>query len=429
MTSNYEYSLPHAARLQQELVESKTESAQLATQIKQLAARKRDLDKRIISIKEELRFLNDNDTAVSHFDRDDFPWSVEMTEKLKSVFGINDFRSYQKRAINATMSKTDCILVMPTGGGKSLCFQLPAILTPGVTLVVSPLISLMEDQLQALETLHISTALFNAQTDKVETKQIFDSMINPSAALKLLYVTPEKLAKSKRLMSQLEKMYKAGRFARLVIDEVHCCSQWGHDFRPDYKFLGIMKRQYPNTPIIGLTATATNSVILDVQKMLNIEGCLLFKDSFFRPNLKYEVYDTAIKDRVEEIADIIKTRFYRQSGIIYCLTIKDVEDVAKKLQEFGIRANGYHAQLLPEYRTNIQQAWYRNEVQVIVATVAFGMGINKLDVRFVIHHSISKSVESFYQVKPSLNFEFRIIILTFSIQKVSLSKLLITFMN
>ncbi|CAG7822773.1 unnamed protein product [Allacma fusca] len=389
--------VPQSVRLQDDLRSAKEELTQTISQIKKLQERKRELDGRISNIKCELDMLSKGGSASAQYEVDTFPWSDEMMSKLRSVFKIEDFRSYQKAAVNATMNNLDCLLIMPTGGGKSLCFQLPAILSKGITLVVSPLISLMEDQLQSMKELGIHTALFNSNTSREETKFIFDSMINPSATLKLLYVTPEKLAKSKRLMSQLEKAYRANRFARLVIDEVHCCSQWGHDFRPDYKFLGIMKTQYPKTPIIGLTATATPNVIIDVQKILNIEGSLVFKDTFFRPNLKYEVLDCGEASKIEDIANLINTRFPKQSGIIYCLTIKDCEEVSEKLRTFKIRAARYHAQLEPEKRTEIQKKWYNNEVQVIVATVAFGMGINKLDVRYVIHHSMSKSVENYYQ--------------------------------
>ncbi|ODM89726.1 ATP-dependent DNA helicase Q1 [Orchesella cincta] len=363
-------------QLQEELRQTKDELTKVTETLKKLQVRKRELDKKVGDLKTELKLLNETESSWTKFEGESFSWSAELRK---------------------TMSGLDVILIMPTGGGKSLVFQLPAVLSEGVTIVVSPLISLMEDQLQGLKALGISSAVFNSQTDKDETKQIFNDMIDPRSSMKLLYVTPEKLAKSKRLMSQMEKMYRAGRFARLVIDEVHCCSQWGHDFRKDYTFLGIMKTQYPKTPILGLTATATCHVIVDVQKMLNIEGCLVFKDSFFRPNLKYEVRDVVSKDKAEDIVDLIKKRFEGQTGIIYCLTIKDCEDVCQKMRSLGIRARPYHAQLEPELRTKAQHGWYSGQYQVIVATVAFGMGINKLDVRFVIHHSMSKSLENYYQ--------------------------------
>lgn len=286
---------------------------------------------------------------------------------------------------------------MPTGGGKSLTFQLPAMINKGLTMVVSPLISLMQDQLMGLEQLGISTRIFSSQTTAEETKLLYQEMIDPTASLRILYVTPEKLAKSKRLMSQLEKAYEKRLLVRIVIDEVHAASQWGHDFRKDYKFLSIMKTQFPDTPILGLTATATSKVITDIQKILNLEGCLVLKDSFFRANLVYEVHDSSKKDNVEEIVSILNTRFLNQSGIIYCLSVKDTEEVSSKLREAGVKAKCYHAQLLPEQRTEVHNDWYSGKVRVIVATVAFGMGINKMDVRFVIHYSLSKTLENYYQ--------------------------------
>lgn len=220
------------SRLQDELRSSKKELATVSEQLQQLGARKWELQKRVEDIKSELNLLNENESSsMSKYHGDDFPWSQEMQTKLKTVFNIQNFRSHQKAGINATMLGADLILVMPTGGGKSLCFQLPAILSKGVTLVVSPLISLMEDQLQGLKSLGIETEILNSQADRQESKRIFQLMEDPNSKMKLLYVTPEKLAKSKLLMSQIEKMYRAERFARLVIDEVHCCSQWGHEFR------------------------------------------------------------------------------------------------------------------------------------------------------------------------------------------------------
>ena len=200
-------------------------------------------------------------------------------------------------------------------------------------------------------------------------------------------------------MAQMEKCYRNKRLNRIVIDEVHCCSQWGHDFRTDYQFLGVMKSQFPDTPILGLTATATSSVILDIQKILSIEGCVVLKDSFFRSKLNYLIQriDFKREEQMEKIAKLLKTKYANQSGIIYCLTIKDVEEVTQKLRSLGVRAGAYHAQLESQSRSQIHQKWIQNKCQVIVATVAFGMGINKLDLRFVIHFSMSKSLENYYQ--------------------------------
>ncbi|XP_050409587.1 ATP-dependent DNA helicase Q1 [Patella vulgata] len=338
------------------------------------------------------------DTATD-WNKNDFSWSSDLDNKLKSVFKLDKLRAMQLQTMNVTLSGKDCMLIMPTGGGKSLCFQLPAVVSKGITLVVSPLISLMEDQLMALEALDIHATTLNSSTTTAEAKSIFDAMTNPKATLKLLYVTPEKLAKSKRFMNKLEKMYQVGRFARLVIDEVHCCSQWGHDFRPDYKFLGIMKRQFPEVPILGLTATATVNVLEDVKKILNIPKCQLFRASFNRPNLYYQVRPKPATqvEALDEIQKIIQSRFNGQSGIVYCFSRKDSEEVTSGLQKRGIRSGCYHANLSSQERSRIHHMWSTGQVLVVVATIAFGMGIDKPNVRFVIHHSISKSMENLYQ--------------------------------
>ena len=244
----------------------------------------------------------------------------------------------------------------------------------------------------------IKAVLFNAQTNPNQASLIFKAMVDSKSNLKVVYVTPEKLAKSKRLMAQIEKMYHMGRFSRLVIDEIHCCSEWGHNFRVDYKFLGIMKHQFPRTPILGLTATATGEVIRDIKNILNIPGCLILKDSFYRSNLFYEVVSSHSKDKdMDMVVDIIKTRFEKESGIVYCLTVKEAEELAKYLNTKSIKAGCYHGQLQNEARSVVQHNWYHDTLQVIVATIAFGMGVNKSNVRFVIHYSIPKSIESYYQ--------------------------------
>ncbi|GAB1608582.1 ATP-dependent DNA helicase Q1-like [Argonauta hians] len=329
----------------------------------------------------------------------DFKWSSKLLEKMKSVFYIEELRPLQMETMNVTLSGHDCILIMPTGGGKSLCFQLPALISCGITLVVSPLISLVEDQLLALETLNVPAATLNASTDRAETTRIMNSMLDKESPLKILYVTPEKLAKSKRFMAKLEKTYQMGRLSRLVIDEVHCCSHWGHDFRPDYKFLGIMKRQFPEVPILGLTATATVNVLNDVKKILCLPDCILFRASFNRPNLFYEVRakPSSAKEVLTQISKDILQEFRAKSGIIYCFSRKECEDVSVGLRELGVRAGCYHSDMDVKHRRKIHKAWLANDIQVIVATVAFGMGIDKPDVRFVIHHSLSKSMENLYQ--------------------------------
>ncbi|KPM09741.1 ATP-dependent DNA helicase Q1-like protein [Sarcoptes scabiei] len=357
-------------------------------QICSLRKRAKTLSEEIVLIESSLQqsLSNEgNDCSVKRFNTTDFYWSAEAQSLLNDVFKLENFRSFQLSTINATMSGYDVLLIMPTGGG--------------LTLIISPMISLMEDQFDQLKTLGIAAKIFNSTTSKEEAKDIIQSLgNNGSLSFNLLYVTPEKLAKSKTLLSQLDKCYRNKNFKRIVIDEVHCCSHWGHDFRIDYQFLGVMRTQFPETPILGLTATATPQVISDCQKILNIQGCFVFKDSFFRPNLKYFIERIESKtDLIDTIAKKLKNRYLNKSGLIYCLTIKDVEEVAERLSSQGISAAPYHASLTAERRNRIYQRWMQDKLQVIVATIAFGMGINKKDVRFVLHYSMSKSFENYYQ--------------------------------
>ncbi|XP_015909051.1 ATP-dependent DNA helicase Q1 [Parasteatoda tepidariorum] len=385
--------------IEAELKKIITDVNQIDRAIEKLNNRRQKLLSRKHTLQQKLQENATEKLANQDWERSDHPWSQKVVNTLKSIFKLNSFRPFQLSTINAVMSKQDCILLMPTGGGKSLCYQLPALVLEGITLVVSPLVSLMEDQIMAMEAINVPAVLLNANSTREHVNHVHKQMTEKNPSIKLLYVTPEKLAKSKRFMSKLEKMYKMGLFSLLAIDEVHCCSQWGHDFRTDYKFLGIMKRQYPNVPILGLTATATSSVINDVQKILNIPGCLVLKASFNRPNLKYEVVckSSVQKDNVTELENLLRNRFNGLSGIIYCFSIKDSMEIATELRNRGIKARAYHAQLDAKTRSSVHKSWSTNSVQVIVATVAFGMGIDKPDVRFVIHYSMPKSMENFYQ--------------------------------
>ena len=253
---------------------------------------------------------------TTDWEHGEFPWSEKVNSVLKSQFKLDSFRQLQHSCINSTLSKKDTILIMPTGGGKSLCYQLPAVICTGVTLVISPLVSLMEDQLMAVKTLGIESCMLNASSTREEVNRVHTAMTDKQSNLKLLYVTPEKIAKSKRFMSKLEKTYEIGRLSRIVIDEVHCASQWGHDFRPDYKILGILKRQFPTAPILGLTATATAKVLSDCQEILSLKQCLIFRASYNRSNLYYEVRakPSSHKSQIEELVQLINTKFCKQSG-------------------------------------------------------------------------------------------------------------------
>lgn len=250
-----------------------------------------------------------------------------------------------------------------------------------------------------LEQIGIPSTMLNSNSTKEHAKWVHDEMLNKSSKLKLLYVTPEKIAKSKVFMSKLEKAYHAGCLTRIAIDEVHCCSQWGHDFRPDYKSLGILKRQFPNTPLIGLTATATSNILEDVKKILCIPKCLMFTASFNRPNLFYEIRQkpSNFEAFIEDMVRIINGRYKGKSGIIYCLSQKDTEQVTSSLQKLGIAAGCYHANMEAAAKSKVHKDWTLNKIKVVVATVAFGMGIDKADVRFVLHQTLSKSMENYYQ--------------------------------
>lgn len=264
----------------------------------------------------QTRHYNELQQDSGKFETETFVWSSRVQDVLQNSFKLKKFRSMQLSCVNATLAKYDVILVMPTGGGKSLCYQLPALIDEGFSLVISPLVSLMQDQMMSLDQLGIISRTLNAHSSKEDVKTVHSMMLAKPSTLKLLFVTPEKLAKSKQFMSKLQKANDMKLVSRIVIDEIHCTSQWGHDFRPDYKFLGILKRQFPTVPLLGLTATATDKVLEDVKKILGLKNCLVFKTSYNRPNLFYEVVSkpTAHKAQLEEIVSIIKGRFKDQSG-------------------------------------------------------------------------------------------------------------------
>uniref|UniRef100_A0A0D3HV49 DNA 3'-5' helicase n=1 Tax=Oryza barthii TaxID=65489 RepID=A0A0D3HV49_9ORYZ len=345
-----------------------------------------------------------------------FLWDSRADDVRFNVFGISSYRQNQREVsffilhpfkhiatfqiINAIMSGRDVLVIMAAGGGKSLCYQLPAVLHDGITLVVSPLLSLIQDQVMGLAALGIQAYMLASTTNKEVEKFVYKALDKGEGELKILYVTPEKISKSKRFMSKLEKCHHAGRLSLIAIDEAHCCSQWGHDFRPDYKNLGILKVQFPSVPMIALTATATSKVQIDLIEMLHIPRCVKFVSTINRPNLFYKVFEKSPVGKVviDEIANFISESYpNNESGIVYCFSRKECEQVAKELSERGILADYYHADMDVISREKVHMRWSKSKLQVIVGTVAFGMGINKPDVRFVIHHSLSKSMETYYQ--------------------------------
>lgn len=333
------------------------------------------------------------------------PWSRDVKAGLKDRFHLRGFRPNQLEAINATLTGKDAFVLMPTGGGKSLCYQLPSIVnsgkTQGVSVVISPLLSLMQDQVDHLQKLKIQALLVNGEVTAEHRRLVLGCLkeSQPQVFCQLLYITPEMINKSQAMISALQDLYRRRKLARIVIDEAHCVSQWGHDFRPDYKLLGEVRQQFRGVPVIALTATATENVKVDVIHNLGIQNCEVFTQSFNRPNLSYEVKPKGkAKEVLDSMANIINTNYKSQTGIIYCLSKKNCESIAEKLRDqYNITAHHYHAGMEPEEKKRVQKKWQEGNFHVIVATIAFGMGIDKPDVRFVIHHTIPKSLEGYYQ--------------------------------
>ena len=314
----------------------------------------------------------------------------DLTSALKKYFGFSTFKGRQEEIISTLLSGNDVFVLMPTGGGKSLCYQLPALLSEGTAIVVSPLIALMKNQVDAINGISAEEGVghvLNSSLNKTQTKQVFDDI--KSGKTKLLYVAPESLVKEEYL-----NFLKEIKISFVAIDEAHCISEWGHDFRPEYRNLKLIIDKIAKVPVIALTATATPKVQDDIQKTLGMNNALVFKDSFNRPNLYYEIRPKVNVDR--EIVKFIN-QHKGKSGIVYCLSRRKVEEFSQLLQVNGINALSYHAGLDQKTRVANQDKFLMEEADVIVATIAFGMGIDKPDVRFVIHYDIPKSLESYYQ--------------------------------
>ncbi|KAI6651587.1 hypothetical protein LOD99_4838 [Oopsacas minuta] len=374
--------------------------ANVKDQIKILRKEERDLCSERLELLNVLKDSQESGKSAMKQDwsGEDFPWSSKVREIL-TQFNISDFRTLQLESINTVLSGFDLLLVMPTGGGKSLCYQIPALIKTGFCLVVSPLISLMEDQTLSLLSLGINAKLLSSDISRVETNSIYKLLSNPSSTLKFLFVTPERICKSKKFVSCLEKAHENSLLSLIVIDEVHCTSQWGHDFRPDYKKLCIFKLQFSSVPILGLTATATAQVLHDVQDILRLSSPLVYRSGFNRPNLFFEVRIKAelFRDQVAALVNLINREFSGTSGIIYCISKKDCEYLTTQLAENRLSVACYHAGVPMARRNEVHHSWLRGDVLIVVSTVAFGLGIDKKDVRFVIHHSFPKSIANYYQ--------------------------------
>ncbi|KAI9145342.1 P-loop containing nucleoside triphosphate hydrolase protein [Paraphysoderma sedebokerense] len=354
-------------KVEQQLKQIDVQISRLQAQKQQLELKRLHINEKIIQVEEDIQPLE-----IVDFTLESFPWSQKLRLLARSHWSITQFSN-------------------------------------GVTLVVSPLVSLIHDQVLNLRDRQVNAGLLTGSSSKEETKEIMESMVDPLSPMKLLYVTPERLAKSKRFMSQLEKMHKLNRLDRIVIDEAHCCSQYGHDYRPDYKKLGILKTLFPETPVIALTATCPSHILTDVIEILNLQkphrrqdkGTLIFSSSLERPNLRYSVVSkSSSADQLSHMCDFILTNYENQKGIVYCLTKKETAQVAESLEKISksrVQCGIYHADLASTERERVHRNWRDGKIMVVCATIAFGMGIDVSDVRFVLHHSVSKSIESYYQ--------------------------------
>ena len=313
--------------------------------------------------------------------------TMELLAALKKNFGFDSFRPLQEEIIRDALAGRDVFALLPTGGGKSLCFQLPALVRPGLTVVVSPLIALMKDQVDALQASGVAATFLNSSLDAGRIARAFARLHN--GEFRLLYVAPERL-----MLSGFLADLKRWNVNLIAIDEAHCISEWGHDFRPEYRQLAEAARPFPDVPFMALTATATERVRADIVKHLKLREPRVYVASFNRPNLTYRVIP---KDQpTKQIIDFVRKR-ERESGIVYCQSRKAAESVAEALDADGVKAAPYHAGLDAAERARNQELFLRDEVRVICATIAFGMGINKPNVRFVIHYDLPKNIEGYYQ--------------------------------
>lgn len=316
----------------------------------------------------------------------------DLHAALKHYFGFDSFRPGQEAIVRDVLAGRDVLAIMPTGGGKSLCFQLPALLQPGVMVVVSPLIALMQDQVRMLADNGIASTFLNSTLNAAEASQRMQALLR--GEIKLLYVAPERLLSPGFHDGFLRQLQQGLGLSAFTIDEAHCVSEWGHDFRPEYRQLSSLRQSFPGVPVLGFTATATPRVREDIAHQLALQQPTLHLASFHRPNLLYSVRPRNARSEEELLAHI---RRDRGAGIVYCLSRKRVDELSLRLRQAGIRALPYHAGLDAETRRDNQERFIRDDAQVMVATVAFGMGINKPDVRWVVHYDLPKTMEGYYQ--------------------------------
>ena len=339
-----------------------------------------------------------NSNSLTSTRKTNYEWTAQINHLLRTTFKLTSFRQHQEEIINATLARKNVFVIMRTGGGKSLTYQLPALYegrytsSKKITFVISPLLSLIHDQEEQMNQLcgDNNVALsFTSNIGKSEHARRWALVRDPDAGVCLVFVTPEKVSKSGKFKAELEKLNEKHRLGRIVIDECHCCSQWGHDFRPDYTQLGMLKNHFPSIPVLAVTATASDKVREDCCAILNItHNHQCFKSAANRPNLTYAIrVKSDVKAKVaKDMADFILQNHPTGSGIVYTLSKKEAEDVAEQLSNYGVPAEPYHAEIDAATKATLHNSWMKNEVKVVVATIAFGLGINKPDVRFVLHH-------------------------------------------
>lgn len=329
--------------------------------------------------------------------------SLTFDYVLNNIFKFPSLRSFQKNVVTSMLDQKDILVISPTGSGKSLCFQLPSLVSEGICIVISPLRSLIYDQVVALKLKGISCELLNGDLGVRKKNKLFTELKNKVPAIKLLYTTPETLICNDETKLIMLDLYRRNLINRIVLDEAHCISTWGHDFRPNYLKVRKLKELYPNIPIAALTATATEKVNADIRDILQFdENTQIFQSSFIRTNLNIIIKSRGSKkveekECLSEIGELLLTKYKGQSAILYAFSRNKCEELASSLQELDIKADFYHAGMSAKNRNETQNAWINNDIQIICATIAFGMGIDKADVRVVFHYNLPKTIEGYYQ--------------------------------